>query len=552
MQVNTQIEQQFDLAMLCSKLADMGLNENMIGLITAQIIEFFGTNEQEDKAVSEEAQADTFNAFACYPGLVLVFDHSFKAVYQNKLFLGKVRITGQGLLEILHFINSPSLISEAEEVWKTGKPHKTSLINPINLKVVDVYLSKYAVKHTEYLVAFLEDINLVSLRTKPATVAARKKEPEPVNQYQLIANSISDIFFILDRELRFTFVAPSIDRSLQYKYNELIGKGFDMLIPQWSGNTLKKNLDTVLALRPNIAEPQRFTIQLSGKYGKLNWYEVQITGIYNELDVLQGYNGVCRDITERLKYEEALRLAKKKAEESDRLKSAFLANMSHEIRTPLNGIIGFSTMLSNPLLAAEKKDQYAGYIISCSKQLLTLISDIIDISKIEAGQLSIFKTPVNVVKLMHELHETIRVEKDRLEKHDIRLRMVLRERELSLFTDEVRLRQVMINLLSNALKFTKTGKIEFGFQLIEKGTFIRFYVKDSGAGIPHHLQKAVFERFRQGDVDNQAKVTGTGLGLAISKGIINLMCGKMGLLSEPGKGSEFFFVLPYSAPADCQ
>ncbi len=549
MQIHTRIEQQFDLGQLCTKLAEMGVDESMLELLTAQLADNFITNLPVEQVTSGETNDENFSAFSCYPGLVLVFNHSFKAVYQNKPFLGKVKITGQGLLEILQFINSPSLISEAEEVWKTGKPHKTSLINPINLRVVDVFLSKYTLQNTAYLVAFLEDI---SLKTKPAQLVERKKEPAPVNQYQLIANSISDIFFILDKKLRFTFIAPSIDRSLQYKYNELIGKGFDMLIPQWSGNTLKKNLDTVLALRPNIAEPQRFTIQLSGKYGKLNWYEVQITGIYNELDVLQGYNGVCRDITERLKYEEALRLAKKKAEESDRLKSAFLANMSHEIRTPLNGIIGFSTMLSNPLLPAEKKDQYAGYIISCSKQLLTLISDIIDISKIEAGQLSIFKTPVDVVKLMHETHETIRVEKDRLEKHDIRLKMVFRERELNLFTDEVRLRQVMINLLSNALKFTKTGKIEFGFQLIEKDAFIRFYVKDTGVGIPHPLQKAVFERFRQGDVDSQAKVTGTGLGLAISKGIINLMCGKIGLLSEPGKGSEFFFVLPYQAPADCQ
>jgi PAS domain S-box-containing protein len=165
------------------------------------------------------------------------------------------------------------------------------------------------------------------------------------DKYKGIANSVSDIFFMLDNGLKFTFITPSIEQILEYQYTELIGEGFDILVPQWSGNTLKKNLDSIKSTRPDTNEPHKFTIQLSGKYGNLKWYEVQITGVFNQFNELKGYNGICRDITERLKYEEALRQAKTKAEESDKLKSVFLANMSHEIRTPLNGIIGFSTML---------------------------------------------------------------------------------------------------------------------------------------------------------------------------------------------------------------
>ncbi|MBN2486307.1 MAG: PAS domain S-box protein [Bacteroidales bacterium] len=364
-----------------------------------------------------------------------------------------------------------------------------------------------------------------------------------VDKYKGIANSISDIFFMLDNNLKFTFLTPSVEQILEYRYTELIGKGFDVLVPQWSGNTLKKNLENVLKKKPDIKEPHKFNVQLSGKYGKLIWYEVSITGIYNSFGEVQGYNGVCHDITEQLKYEEALRQAKNKAEQSDKLKSVFLANMSHEIRTPLNGIIGFSTMLNNKNLPESKKEKYSHYILSSSRQLLSLINDIIDISKIEAGQLSIFKTRVDLIRLFNELKEITDIERKRLERGSVELKMILpRQPDFMLFTDEVRVKQVMINLLYNALKFTSQGSIEFGFKPGSKS--VNFYVKDSGPGIPKNIQKSVFDRFSQGNIDNKAKLSGTGLGLAISKGIVELLGGKIGLLSEENKGSEFFFDLP--------
>jgi PAS domain S-box-containing protein len=412
---------------------------------------------------------------------------------------------------------------------------------------IDVDIEKLALINS-YFDVFINEISSHFDQTENAdkTIDKDRKKTTLINEYKIIANSISDIFFILDSELNFTFVTPSVDRILQYTYNELIGRSFDILIPEWSGNTLKKNVETVLALKSDISEPKRFTIQLSGKYGNLNWYEVQITGISDANNSIQGFNGVCRDITERLKYEEALRLAKKKAEESDMLKSAFLANMSHEIRTPLNGIIGFSTMLTNEHVPEDKKNLYADYIVSSSKQLLTLISDIIDISKIEAGQLSVFNTEVDIIKLLKELFETISFEKERLEKNDIEIKLILPELDQILcISDEVRLKQVLINMLSNALKFTNSGKVEFGCEFIDSKK-IKFYVKDSGPGIPPSLQKVIFDRFRQGDVDMKAKIAGTGIGLAISKGIIELMNGYIGVNSKLGFGSEFYFELPFN------
>lgn len=366
-----------------------------------------------------------------------------------------------------------------------------------------------------------------------------------IKKYRLIANNLTDIFFILDKDLKFTFLAPSIERVLQYRYTELVGREFDVLVPEWSGNTLAKNLDSVKRLEPDMSNPPKFTIQLSGKYGHLNWYEVQVTGMFDNKSALKGYNGVGRNVTERLKHEEALQLAKRKAEESDNLKSAFLANMSHEIRTPLNGIIGFSSLLNNKQLPEEKKERYAEYIISSSKQLLSLISDIIDISKIEASQLSLFKTQVNLKNVLNELRDTNTFEEERLQKDQVELVLSTPNFDgLTIMTDEIRLKQVLINLLSNAFKFTSKGTVEFGYK-IQDDKDIRFFVKDSGTGISINLQRAIFERFRQGDVDRQAQIAGTGLGLAISKGLVELLGGIIGVKSQEGIGSEFYFVLPF-------
>lgn len=379
-------------------------------------------------------------------------------------------------------------------------------------------------------------------------IALEKKDEsleELINKYRLVANNISDIFFVLDKDLKFTFIAPSIATVLNYSYSELLGKGFDELVPKWSGNTLQKNLQKVLEVKPGIDKHERFTIQLSSKFGLLNWYEVQIAGIYSAEGVVEGYSGTCRDITERIKYEEALCRAKVKAEESDQLKSAFLANMSHEIRTPLNGIVGFSNMLTNDGLSDEKRKRYASVVVASSKQLLTLINDIIDVSKMEANQLAIVNSKVDVHRVMVELQEVVDMEKDRLGKGHLAVDFNLPSdlSNIAILADEVRLKQVLINFVSNALKFTKEGFVTIGCNVLDNG-MLRFFVRDTGSGITPEFKKSVFERFCQGDGDGAAKKAGTGLGLAISKGLVELMGGEIGVQSELGKGSEFFFTLP--------
>ncbi|HPX06002.1 MAG TPA: ATP-binding protein [Tenuifilaceae bacterium] len=251
----------------------------------------------------------------------------------------------------------------------------------------------------------------------------------------------------------------------------------------------------------------------------------------------------------RKENEFSLRFAKEKAEEADRLKSAFLANMSHEIRTPMNAIIGFSELIARKTIPQEKKDLYANYITNSSKTLLNLIDDIIDIAKIEAGQLKIAKSNTSVNMMLYELHEFFQTEKVKHKKEHIRFikHEAIANDEFGILCDPFRLRQILINLLNNALKFTSEGRIEYGYMVPNNATIL-FYVRDTGIGLSQEKINVIFERFRQGDETITKQYGGTGLGLAISKKLVELMGGRIWVESEPEKGSTFFFILPLIIP----
>ncbi|MBN2681512.1 MAG: response regulator [Bacteroidales bacterium] len=238
-----------------------------------------------------------------------------------------------------------------------------------------------------------------------------------------------------------------------------------------------------------------------------------------------------------------LELARKKAVESDQLKSAFLANMSHEIRSPMNSIVGFADLLSEPDLEEEQKADFIRLINSSSDLLMRLIEDIIDIAKIEAGQLKIKKTRFKINTLMQKLEETFTAQNNKTYRKPIKLILANENSEdFVLFSDKLRLQQVLSNLLNNAYKFTKEGFVEFGYKVYSNSVY--FYVKDSGIGIGPEQQSLVFERFRQFESPNTNNLTGTGLGLAISKSLIEMMGGSINLISELNKGSVFSFTLP--------
>lgn len=243
---------------------------------------------------------------------------------------------------------------------------------------------------------------------------------------------------------------------------------------------------------------------------------------------------------------EDLDLARRKAEESDMLKSAFLSNMSHEIRTPMNAILGFSNLLSHPDINVDEKDEFINLIRINGKNLLTLVEDIIDISKIDSGQLQIKNAPCKLHDVLLQVYESF---KDDLKRRGLfNLKLYLKEgvsdQNMRILTDEHRLRQILVNLIGNAVKFTDRGYVEFGYSLTNE-RFIRFYVKDTGVGLPNGKEDEVFERFSKFNSTKDRIYGGTGIGLSIVKHLVDLMGGEVRVESEQLVGTTFYFTLPY-------
>jgi PAS domain S-box-containing protein len=240
---------------------------------------------------------------------------------------------------------------------------------------------------------------------------------------------------------------------------------------------------------------------------------------------------------------EELLLAKKRAEKSDKLKSAFIANMSHEIRTPLNSILGYTKILKERVVDDDKK-KYIDVITQSGRHLLNLINDIVDLSRLESDEIRIIPTIVSLNDLMQQTRKQFEAYAMNKEKNHIEFRLKIpKEVNPVIHIDELRVRQVLSNLLSNAFKFTARGTIEFGYHVTDNN-MLKFYVSDTGQGISEENQKIVFNRFQQGIRSSRETVAGTGLGLAISKGLVRLLGGEIELQSKEGIGSTFCFTVP--------
>ncbi len=244
---------------------------------------------------------------------------------------------------------------------------------------------------------------------------------------------------------------------------------------------------------------------------------------------------------------EEIKISKEKAEESNRLKSSFLSNMSHEIRTPMNAVLGFTEILKSTELT-DKQSEYITIIENSGKHLLNLINDIIDISKLESNQIKIKETKCKINHMLDEIKDffTLNLIKENKENIKITLNKGFNDNQDIILTDSLRLRQILINLISNAVKFTEKGEIEISYTL-NKSSMILFSVKDSGIGIPKNELKLIFERFRQSEESIEKKYGGTGLGLAIAKACTNLMNGEIWVESVKNEGSVFYFTVPYKS-----
>jgi PAS domain S-box-containing protein len=301
---------------------------------------------------------------------------------------------------------------------------------------------------------------------------------------------------------------------------------------------LKKNMETVKSHHKT-----QFEFRHRLKNGTIRDVEVFSSSIKIGEKVL--LHSIVHDITNRKRAEADLIKSKEKAEESDRLKTAFLQNMSHEIRTPMNAIIGFSSLMVENYDNKAVLEQYSEIISQRCNDLLFIINDILDISKIESGQVNVNYQECNINELFAVIGNYFKEQQMRLGKQHIAfgLNIFNGSEKIVFITDAVRLRQILINLISNSFKFTDVGKIEAGCQRGMNNDLL-FFVSDTGMGIPADKHSFVFERFTQLNMGPERISSGNGLGLSIVKGLVELLGGKIWIESEVNKGTIFYFTMP--------
>src|SRR4030042_4956518 len=345
-----------------------------------------------------------------------------------------------------------------------------------------------------------------------------------LERFKILFDYAPDAYYLSDLKGNFVDGNKEAEKAVGYKKEELIGKNFLKLkllspsqIPK-AAALLMKNLAGI-ATGPdefilNRHDGTRITIDI-------RTFPLKIK---NQKFVL----AIARDITRRKNMENELILAKEKTEEENKIKSAFLANMSHEIRTPMNALLGFSSLLADPGITDEKRNEFIPRIRESGDRLLHLIDDIIDSSKIEAGQLGIKKAESSVNKILTELCSFFEEQKHKKGKENIEIRLnkAISGEYLKILTDPYRLKQVLSNLLDNALKYTDSGYIETGYT-VEGNQMLRFYVKDTGIGFPESKKDFIFERFHKIEDQKVKLYEGAGLGLAISKNLVKLLGGEM-------------------------
>lgn len=354
--------------------------------------------------------------------------------------------------------------------------------------------------------------------------------------------SVGECVSITDQQNKIMFINNAFCKTYGYNEEEIIGKDISIIrsSEDKENSALKILSDTLLG----GWNGELINIKKDGSEFPI---ELSTSPIKDEKGNPIALIGIAVDITERRRVQQELILAKEKAEESDRLKSAFLANISHELRTPLNAIIGFSGLMID---TGPNHDtiSYANNILKSGQHLLSLVEDIFDTTMIEIGQIKINYDKTDIVSLLKEVKNILHGERLRENKTEVELILNIdtEESQKYLLTDSRKLKQVLINLLRNALKFTDKGHIEFGFTEIDDAgkKFLQFYVKDTGIGIDKKHHDAIFNIFRQIDDTHTRKYGGAGIGLSIAKKIVEILGGEIWVESEYGKGSVFYFTVP--------
>ena len=405
-----------------------------------------------------------------------------------------------------------------------GKESEISFLVPDNVKpIYELRLIRELEVHQIELEVQNEELKL-----------AKEKEERTKKKYIELYDFAPSGYLSLTKTGEITDLNISAERLLGKERSSLVKSSFGFFVSSDTRAVYNRFLQKIF--KTNLKQTCELKLEIDDNSIKY----VLVNGIISNID--EKCLLALVDISKLKHVERELKKAKEKAEENDRLKSAFLANMSHEIRTPMNGILGFTELLKTLNLSGEDQKKFIAIIEKSGNRMLSIINDIISISKIESQQIKVSVSNTNINEQVEYIYNFFRLEAEQ-KKLLISFKNGLNSNNAFIRTDREKIFAVLTNLVKNALKFTPTGTIELGYEL--KGKFLEFYVKDSGTGITDEQKEFVFERFRQGSESVTRDYEGAGLGLSISKAFVEMLGGKIWLESKIGQGSTFRFTIPY-------
>lgn len=405
-----------------------------------------------------------------------------------------------------------------------------------------------------FLEGYIEDISERKQR-EFEIIKSEEALRESTHTYSELFNGMDETVWVINLQGEIIDINRSVTEKLGYTLEELKEIGINGLDASLTFEEIKDLIRTIPSDRRQVFETLH-----KRKDGQT--IPVEISSSIVTYKGKKAILGIARDITIRKEMELAqkkheqeekelyfkLLAAKEKAEESERLKMAFLANMSHEIRTPMNGIIGFMELLKEPNLEEQSRKEYINLVNISGQRLLSTINDIMEISKIESGELTIHSDIINLEELMRYYYNFFQPETES-KSLELKLGFHLYGQESEILSDKPKIDSILTNLIKNAIKFTDKGCIEFGNYIDDED--VVFYVRDTGKGIKDDMHHQIFERFVQADNHFSRSYEGSGLGLAIAKAYAEVLGGKIWVHSEPYKGSTFSFSIPYATPLYC-
>lgn len=508
------------------------------GELTKQVLQIFSARAgaEIERLNSEKALAENERKFRSYIEIstiaIFIVDKLGNYTFVNEAACkltqySKAELLKMSIRDLVHYDDYETGFNSFNKLLKNGSSVEEVALKRKDSEKVFVIIDSIQLNDNEFI-GYCTDI------TQQRKQQFALKESE--EKYRNLTENVYDGVYSTKNGI-FDFVNDKMSKLFEYQVHEIIG------MPAWflAKPEIRDDVKNMFFAKVENLDLSPVEVECCTKSGKLFIAEITTNLSYDKTIMY----GVVRDITERKRIETELRAAKEKAEESDRLKSAFLANTSHEIRTPMNGIIGFCELLKDPDLTHTERTEYIHVINKCSSQLLNIINDIIDISKIEAGQITITESAFDLFVAIDDLCKPFAQQAESAGINFILTNNLDINTNSTIITDITKLSQILNNLISNSLKFTSEGEIEVSVSIFDKDNeYLEFIVRDTGIGIENEHKDIIFERFRQVEHFETRKYSGTGLGLSICKAYIDLMKGSIWLESEPNVGTKFHFIIP--------